>query len=153
MAALTSKERNEQAAFAKFVDGLGQADEWTEVTSRPAPEPDLLCIHVARGPIAFELVSLTDPSIAQVQGAGARARTDAFSTSDPSERIVRHKLHRSYQTRASHIELLVYTDGRIITPDDVLIPTILPWFDAIRHPFRTIWFMGESPPRVLWRAA
>lgn len=153
MASLTVKQRNEQAAFAQFAKRLDQGAEWTEVTSRPEPEPDLLCIHIRQGPIAFELVSLTDPQVAKVQAAGSRAHTSTFSTSDPSERIIRNKLHKSYTTSAGHIELLIYTDGQIITPDDVIIPTIEPWFDAISHSFKRIWFMGEHETRCLWNAA
>lgn len=153
MAPLSLKQCNEQAAFARFIARLGTNSDWTEVSSRPEPEPDLLCTHVTDGPIAFELVSLTDPSIAQIQAAGARARTAALSTTDPSERIIRSKLHKTYKTGAPYIELLVYTDGQIITPDDAIVPTMLPWFDAVRHPFRRIWFMGEFETRCLWNAA
>jgi hypothetical protein len=153
MASLTVKQLSEQAAFALFTERLGRETEWTEVTSRPESEPDLLCTHIHQGPIAFELVSLTDPQIAKVQAAGSKAYTHAFATSDPSERIIRSKLHKSYTTSAGHIELLIYTDGQVITPDDTIIPTIEPWFDAIRHPFKRIWFMGEHETRCLWNAA
>ncbi len=146
------KQRNEQAAFAHFIERLSQENCWTKISSRPEPEPDLLCVHITEGPIAFELVSLTDPLIAQVQAAGSRARTDAFSTSDPSERIIRNKLHKTYTTNACHIELLVYTDGQIMTTDDAIIPTIKPLFDAIRHPFKRIWFMGQFETRCIWNA-
>jgi hypothetical protein len=127
---LTSKQENEQAVFAKFVRCIGMENVWRSVSSRPEPEPDLLCVHASDGPIAFELVSLTDPTIAQVQAAGSKAHEDAFSTSDPSERIIRNKLRKKYTTSAKRIELLVYTDGQIITPDDAIIPTIRPWLEA-----------------------
>jgi hypothetical protein len=152
MPSLTIKQKNEQAAFERFVNRLGQKSEWREVTSRPEPEPDLLCFHIHNGLVAFELVSLTDPKIAKVQAAGSEAHEVAFFTSDPSERIVRNKLHKSYATSASHIELLIYTDGQVITPDDVIVPTIQPWFDAIDHPFKRIWFVGEQETRCLWNA-
>jgi hypothetical protein len=150
--ALSAKQQGEQAAFAEFARRAGMSDVWVAVVSRPEPEPDLLCTHAVDGPIAFELVSLTDPAIAQVQAAGPKAWQDPFSTSDPSQRIVRNKLRKKYATSAKHIELLVYTDGQIITPDDAIIPTILPWFDAIAHPFRRIWFMGERSTCCLWNA-
>ncbi len=151
--ALTPKQQNEQHAFMRFTERLGSQGEWLSVGSRPEPEPDLLCIHFRDGPVAFEVVSLTDPLIAQIQAAGANAYQGAFSTSDPSERIIRKKLHRSYQTTASCIELLVYTDNQLVTPDDVIIPTIQPWFDAINHQFQRIWFMGELETRCLWHAS
>jgi hypothetical protein len=153
MGTLSIKQQNEYGAFARFVGRLGTQDEWMSISSRPVPEPDLLCIHVTDGQIAFELVSLTDPAIAEVQAAGANAFQNAFCTSDPSERIVRNKLHKTYSTNARHIELLIYTDGQIITPDDVVVPTVLPWFDTISHPFKRVWFMGESETRCLWNAS
>jgi hypothetical protein len=153
MPPLTDKQRNEQAVFTRFINRLDRRLDWRELMSRPEPEPDLLCVHDQLGPIAFELVSLTDPEIAKVQAAGSKAYATAFSTSDPSERIIQSKLRKSYTTNASHIELLVYTDGQIITPDDAIIPTIQPWFDSIDHPFKRIWFMGEHETRCLWNAA
>lgn len=151
MEALNVKQQNEQYAFSRFVKRLGTQNEWMSIGSRPEPEPDLLCIHITNGPIAFELVSLTDPKIAEIQAAGEKARQEAFSTTDPSERIIRNKLKKSYRTSAHHIELLIYTDGQIITPDDVIIPTILPLIDAIPHPFKQVWFMGEFDTSCLWR--
>lgn len=150
---LTSKQKNEQAAFARFARSMEMESVWLSVSSRPEPEPDLLCVHASDGTIAFELVSLTDPTIAEVQAAGSKARQDAFSTSDPSERIIRNKLHKKYTTSAKRIELLVYTDGQIITPDDAIIPTILPWLDAITHLFSSVWFMGECTTCRLWSAS
>ena len=153
MATLTIKQQNEQRAFVQLVERLGTRGEWLNIESRSEPEPDLLCTHKINGPIAFEVVSLTDPAIAELQAAGLKAFQGAFSTSDPSERIIRKKLHRNYKTSASQIELLVYTDGQLITSDDGIIPTILPWFDAISHPFKRIWFMGELEVRCLWNAS
>ncbi len=153
METLSVKQKNEQAAFRRFTERLGTDNEWIDISSRPEPEPDLLCINSAGEAIAFELVSLTDPNIAKVQAAGAKAFQNAFSTSDPSERIIRKKLHSSYKTNVRHIELLIYTDGQIITTDDGIIPTVLPWFDAIIHPFKRVWFMGEFETRSLWNAS
>lgn len=151
-AELQNKRANEQEVFYSFLKRQGMESEWTDVSSRPEPEPDLLCINSHGESVAFELVSLTDPQLARVLAAGPKAHTKAFFTSDPSEIIVRKKLGRSYKTAALHIELLIYTDGRIITPDDVLIPTIVPLLNGIRHPFRHVWFMGEHAIRRLWSA-
>ncbi len=150
MTVLTSKQENEQVAFARFVRSMKMESVWLSVSSRPEPEPDLLCVHVSDGSIAFELVSLTDPAIAQVQAAGLKARQDAFFTSDPSKRIICNKLRKKYTTSAKRIELLIYTDGQIITPDDAIIPIIRPLFDATTHPFYCVWFMGELTTCRLW---
>jgi len=148
---LSRKQQNEQAAFAEFVRRMGTHGDWLSVDSRPEPEPDLLCIHVD-GPVAFELVSLTDSAIAKVQAAGQKAHQDAFYTSDPAEEIIRKKLRKKYTTSAEHIELLIYT-RQIITPDDAIIERVLPWLDAHEHPFKCVWFMGESTARRLWDAS
>ncbi len=143
-----AKATNERAAFLLFAKRLGEQNNWSSVSSCEPPEPDLLCVHIANGPIAFELVRITDPNIAKIQAPGATA----FSTSDPSVRIVRDKLKKQYNT--SHpIELLIYSEGQVITPDDVIISTIAPWFDAIAHRFRRIWFMGEKEVLCLWKAS
>jgi hypothetical protein len=153
MGAPNSKQQSEQAAFSRFTERLGTQSDWINVSNRQPPEPDLLCVHIEHGPIAFELVSLTDPAIAEIQAAGAKALQSAFSTSDPSERIIKDKLHKEYVTDGHHIELLIFTEGQLITPDDVIIPTILPWFDAIPHPFKRAWFMGEFRTFFLWEAS
>jgi len=118
---LSRKQQNEQTAFAEFVRRMGTHGDWLSVDSRPEPEPDHLCIHVD-GPVAFELVSLTDSAIAKVQAAGPKAHQDAFYTSDPAEEIIRKKLTKKYTTSAEHIELLIYTNRQIITPTDEVVP-------------------------------
>lgn len=150
---LTIKQQNEQAAFAEFVRRMGTESMWLRVCSQPEPAPDLLCTHASDGLIAFELVSLTDPKIAQVQASGSRSWNKAFWTLDESERIIHNKLGKKYTKSASRIELLVYTDGQIITPDDSIIPTVLPIFDAVTHPFKRVWFMGEHTTCCLWNAS
>jgi len=87
----------------------------------------------------------------KVVAAGVNARTDAFSTTDPSARIVRNKLSCTYNT-AHPIELLVYADGPIITPDDVIISTIRPIFESVDGPYQRAWFMGEHYTCLIWQA-
>jgi hypothetical protein len=147
---LNRKQQIEQTAFAAFARRMGTTSKWASVESRPEPEPDLLCTTTDGLKIAFELVSLTDPLIAQVMAAGPNARTDAFATEDPSPRIVRKKLSRAYRTWAAWIELLIFTDGQIITPDDVIVPTILPIIQDTAHPFEVVWFMGNETVQRIW---
>jgi hypothetical protein len=102
--------------------------------------------------VAFELVNLCDPELAKVVAAGPNARTGAFSTSDPSARIVKNKLGKTYDSQHP-IELLIYADGPIITPDDVIIPTIRPILESADSTFRRVWFMGEKCTCLLWPAS
>jgi hypothetical protein len=144
------KSREEKKAFQLFAERLGTRHEWLTIESRKPPEPDLLCVHVENGSVAFELVRICDSNIAKVLAVGAKAHQAAFYAGDPSEQIIRKKLQKTYSTRDP--ELLIYSEGVVITPDDVIIPTILPLFDAIPHPFRKVWFMGEKEVRCLWSA-
>ena len=150
----SSKQLQEQEAFGRFAKSLGTLAPWHKVESRPEPEPDLVCEDESGCRVAFELVSLVDEGLAKVIAAGSKARQDAFSTSDPSATIIRNKLNKKYITNAKSIELLIYTDGRIVTPDDAIIATILPWFDAVaQNPFKRVWFMGERVTVCLWNSA
>jgi hypothetical protein len=59
---------------------------------------------------------------------------------------------KTYKTNHP-IELLVYSDGRLITPDDVIIPTITPIFESYNGPYRRAWFMGEDTICLIWEAS
>lgn len=113
------------------------------VEKRDPPEPDILCRHRDEGLIAFELVELCDPRIASALGRRNSPDVCFFRTSDPSARILCNKLSKDYNTRHP-IELVCYSADRIITPDDVIIPTIRPYIESNPGPFRRVWFMGES---------
>jgi len=149
----TLKQSEEQNAFRRFIRNAGQEDQWFGVESRPEPEPDLLCHHRFDGSIAIECVSITDREIAKVFSAGGKARRDAFVTSDPTGEIIRKKLHCSYKTLARRIDLLVYTDGRVISPDNQIMAVVLDWVGSIEHPFTNVWYSGERMSRLLWSSA
>jgi len=139
-------------AFRRFIERSQTLIDPASIEKRAPPEPDLLCRHATEGLVAFELANLCDPELAKVVAAGPNARTDAFSTSDPSARIVRNKLQKTYSTMHP-VELLVYADGPIITPDDVIIPTIRPILESVDGPYRRAWFMGEHCTCLLWQAS
>jgi hypothetical protein len=87
-----------------------------------------------------------------MEAAGPKARTDAIWTDDSPVTKLRKKLHnKTYKTDASRIELLVYTDGRAVQTDDMLIPLVQEWVNAVdSHPFERVWFMGETETLPLW---
>ncbi len=147
----SQKQEEERDAFSRFVARLGTQENWQSVTSKQPPHPDLLCIHKTEGPIAFEVVSLTNPDVAHVEAGGPKAPKGAFYTDDSPVTIIRKKLHRKYVTDAKRIELLVCLDGRTVLPEDVLIPKIQPWFDAVvPHPFEKVWFTSKDETRLIW---
>ena len=143
------KARNERAAFQRFAERTGTSQDWLSIESRKPKEPDLLCLHRETGAVAFELVRICDPNIAQILAAGNEANQIGFFTGDPSERIIRNKLKKTYVT-PHPMELLIYSEDVVITPDNVIITTILPWFDAMSHSFRRAWFMSEMAVRCIW---
>ena len=116
---------------------------------RTPPEPDIICRHSHNGYVAFELVEICDPNLAEFfanpkDGNGAYIRT-----SDPSPQIIRKKMRRPYTTPYP-IELLCFTDGRVITPADVIIPTILPFLGSFAHVFRKAWLLSEQKVFLVW---
>lgn len=152
MSNASQKARDEREAFCRFANLRDESALWLRVESRVPPEPDLLCVHRDRGEVAFELVAITDPVVAEVTARHERSTPNFFWTSDPTERIVRHKLGRRYQSRHS-IELLIYNDGLVITPEEVIVEVALCWLGSKDHPFARAWFMGEFEARPFWQAA
>ena len=148
----TTKGVEEIQAFRLFIERSQLLFDPLNVEKRNPPEPDLLCRHITDGPVAFELAKLCDSKIAKVIAAGPKARLDAFWTSDPSAEIVQKKLSKTYTT-THPIELLVYSNGLLITPDDVIIPTITPIFKSHNGPYRRAWFMGEDTTCLIWEAS
>ena len=103
---------------------------------------------MSEGAVAFELVELCDPNFAK---SIAKASETYLRTSDPSPKIISKKLRRKYKSDAP-IELLCYTAGRIITPDNVILPAIKPYLRSWRHTFRRAWLLGRKGVYVVWSA-
>jgi hypothetical protein len=141
-----AKGADEIKAFLRFLAAVDLPIAASSIEKRDPPEPDLRCVHATDGPIAFELVELCDPNLAKA----IAVRSEAYiRTSDPSARIISNKLRRKYTTNLP-IELLCYTNGRIITPDNVIIPTVAPYLRSWRHIFRRAWLLGRKGVYELW---
>jgi hypothetical protein len=151
MSSAAQKAASEREVFLRFVEMLGEATAWHSVTSREPPEPDLLCLNIERGNVAFELVAITDPQIAEVNAGHGRSPTGAYWTSDPTERIIRKKLGRQYVSEYP-IELLVYNDMLVITPEDSIVEIAVAWLGSKEHIFTRAWFMGEHEAQLIWSA-
>ena len=139
-----AKTRRELLVFRQFLReaGLPYLEEMIE--NRPPPEPDILYAHPDDGIIAFELVEICSEEIAELV---TRATNDALIlASDPSRRMLRKKLLRKYGTKRP-IELICYTEGRVITPDGVIIDTVKPIL-ASQKKFRRIWLLGDRLHRL-----
>lgn len=152
MSSEDEKRRRELAIFSIFLKRSSIPIDPNTVETRKPPEPDILCRSENEGLIAFELVELCDPAIALQFNLKERDVPDgrAIWTSDPSTRIFKNKLAKRYLTKHP-AELLCYSDGRLITPDDVIISTLLYDIEvAGTGAFRRVWFMGESVTKVLF---
>lgn len=148
MASEREKGEAEVALFLRFLEASNLPIDRSSIEKRAPPEPDILCAHQTEGKIAFELVELCDPrlakSIAELDGSYLR-------TSDPSSLIISKKLRKKYHTNAP-VELLCYTAGRIVTPDNVILPTIRPYLRSWRHTFRRAWLLGRKGVYEVWNA-
>lgn len=152
MSPATVKATNEREVFSRFVRFLEEEETWGTVESREPPEPDLLCVHAERGMIAFELVAITDPLIAEVNAGFGTSLTGSYWTSDPTERIIRKKLGRRYVSDAP-IELLIYNDLLVVTAEDIIVEVTVNWLRSKTHQFARAWFMGEHHADLIWSAS
>lgn len=141
-----AKGADEIKVFLRFLQAVDLPITASSIEKRDPPEPDIRCVHATDGAVAFELVEICDPNLAKA----IAARSEAYiRTSDPSARIISKKLRRKYTTNLP-IELLCYTNGRVITPDNVIIPTVAPYLQSWRHVFRRAWLLGRKRAYELW---
>lgn len=144
----SDKGNKEIEIFNRFVKLSKLPIDLSSIEKRMPREPDILCTHLQEGPLAFELAEICDPNLASSISNTKYADIQVFWTSDPSLKIVRKKLKTSYTTIYPR-ELLCYTDGRVVTTDDVIIPTIRPAIESFHGEFRRVWLLGENL-HVVW---
>jgi hypothetical protein len=139
------KAERERRFFRKFVDRSGLPIDLSAIESREPPEPDIYCIHTKDGLLAFELVELCNSELAKdVSDRIKRGKQPGFHMlDDPTGARVRQKIGKTYPNHVP-IELLCYTDGLIVTPDDLILRAIT---ETVRDhgfgQFRRIWLLGE----------
>ncbi len=143
-----TKGEMEVAVFLRFLEASHLPIDRNSVEKRSPPEPDILYTHQSEGAVAFELVELCDSRLAT---SIAKANAGYLRTSDPSANIISKKLRKKYETDVP-IELLCYMAGRIVTPDNVIVPTIKPYLRTWRHTFRRAWLLGRKGVYVVWDA-
>lgn len=145
MASEHDKGEIETEVFRRFLGFSGLPIDPSSIEKRLPPEPDILCRHDTEGMVAFELVEMCDRNLAKFI---AQASDGYLRTSDPSSIVISKKLQCSYETTAP-IELLCHV-GRIISPDNLILPTIAPYFESYRHVFRRAWLLGRKGLYVVW---
>lgn len=142
------KEGKERSVFHHFVVSSQLPIEIDSIESRRPPEPDILCVHQNEGKIAFELAELCSEELAQLPSKTRPSGVSFTWASDPTEKILDRKLRKNYKSDFP-IELLLYTDGRIVTPDDVILSIIGDVQVPSHCSFRRIWVYGEEC-HIVW---
>ncbi len=143
-----SKEERELAIFSAFIEKAASVVIDSARNGDPSiSEPDVVVALPGDQIFGVELTELCDENLAS---AIARPTTGAFWTSDPSARILMNKLHKTYSIEP--VDLLIHWDGRVVTPDDVAIPTLKHQIAkaADRIAFRSIWYFGENTIERIW---
>src|SRR5258708_4015339 len=133
------KAARERRVVLGFIPLSGLAIDPESVESRPPPEPDILCVVQGEGLVAFELVEICDPAIAAtVTEMRERGGVKFVRSADTSQNTVLKKLRKQYDT-PHPIELLCYTSGRTVSPDDVIISYVRDVLRPASSCFRRIW--------------
>ncbi|QOJ19328.1 MAG: hypothetical protein HRU77_00600 [Gammaproteobacteria bacterium] len=148
--------RNEQSKgsceieiFSKFViEGNFPYDLGTVEKCSP-PEPDIICTHQVAGIVAFELVEICDPKLAEFNATIEVGGVYYMRIADPTTKIIKKKLSRTYETRYP-IELLCYTEGRVGTPASIIAKTIFASIQSHAHPFHRVWFFSGGVASEVW---
>ena len=104
------------------------------------PEPDILCEHKTEGVIAFELVEICDFNMAQ---SISNMNEKYLWTTDPTDSIITKKIKKTYIT-SYPVNLLCYVDGRVVTPDNIIVLKIKHLFSSEVHSFSRVWLLGKS---------
>ena len=145
------KADRELEVFSEFVAVSNLPFNLRTTEKRIPPQPDILSTHPEDGLVAFELVEICDSNLAEFFSTVKEGGAYYMRTGDPSAQIITKKLRKRYKTEHP-IELLCYTDGRVITPADVVIPTIRPYLRSFEHVFRRAWLLSRHHVYALWPA-
>ncbi|WP_342117546.1 hypothetical protein [Pseudoduganella sp. OTU4001] len=147
------KSKIELAVFNEFIAKTGVPVVPATIRKPGTPsEPDIFCTLSNGEQVAYELVEICSSDIAAtISKIRKGGDSVAGSTSDPTERTLRQKLHKKYRTNLP-IELLCYTNGRTVSPDDQILCEAQVWANAISGPFRKVWLLGETGVYEVWSA-
>ena len=151
----TEKAKKELEIFQTFVSRTGLASDLGSIENREPPEPDVLFRAASGKHVAFELKEVCDPSIAKLGSDLKSGKLDDsisfLRSGNPIHGLARKTRDKKYVSDHP-IELLFYTDGRVISPVCTVAPVIQRVFDSGRHPFRCVWFMeiGDKTCKRIW---
>jgi hypothetical protein len=138
--------------FNEFISASGLLIDPASVIKQNPPSPDILCQSSDEGPMEFELVEICDRNIASVSSKILKGKIDEsiyIRTGDPSAMILSKKLGCKYATRLP-VDLLCYTDGRVVTPDTIICVIARSLLSSYTGVFRRAWFLGEGGAYKIW---
>ena len=138
------KAAREMQVFEDFVERSGFLIDRQSIRKCDPPEPDML-YKVSGEYVAFELAEVCSPEIPrEISHIPPTEGVSKFIQSgNPVSEIARKKIKQSKDYRTDYpIELLFYTDGRVVQPPDMSIPSIQESFSSDAGRFRRVWFMG-----------
>lgn len=137
------KQVQEQAIFKVFLKHRNISSALVSIESRSSPEPDILYKNELET-IAFELVELCSPELAKNINDNLGSEEQAFiRVKDPSISTLKKKLSKKYNTIHS-VELLIYTNGRAVTPGSLIIENLRPIIEVKEISFSKIWLLGDN---------
>ena len=139
------KETYERDVFLEFIKmaKLNIDHESIKKGNEDNNEPDILCELVSKETVGFELGRLTDSKLRKAINRWEPKNAEYIRTRDRSKEITKNKLNRKYNT-SFPTELILYRENPIITPDNVIIPTIKPICQSIAHNYNKIWYMSKE---------
>lgn len=140
------KAEVELAVFAEFIErsGLPILRGSERKGDATAGEPDIICTLESGARLAFELAEACAPEIAAMLTLARKS--DAIAGlwgEDGSAETVQKKLRKSYYIDCP-IELVLYTDGRTVLPDDVIKPKVARILQGGLGPFSRVWLLGSE---------
>jgi hypothetical protein len=117
------------------------------IESRRPPEPDVLCTLDDQTKRAFELAEICSRNLAKDLALALRDHDHKPQQAwppNPTEEIILDKLGKMYQSDAP-IDLLFYSDGRLVTPDEHVVATLLHVIRVNgRGPFGRVWYCARD---------
>lgn len=143
------KQANEKLAFKKFLKAQGLSFDDKLIENRRPPEPDILYRLSPTQQIAFELAEICSWELPHAAAKSVKDNSSISTwTSDPSYEIVKKKLSKRYKTPYL-IELVCYTNGRVVSWDDLIIRSIQR-LDMDTGQFVKIWLVGKNKIYLLF---
>ena len=121
------KAAREMQVFEDFIKRSGLPIDRQSIRKCDPPEPDILC-KVSGECVHFELAEVCSQEITRATSRAPRTGgvSNFIRSGDPIPEIARKKIEKSKNYRTdSSIELLFYTDGRVVQPPDMSSPSTL----------------------------